>query len=136
MSMKGSKDQEGTRTQRPARMVGLGIVIGLVFAVVYSVVASVIFLVAGDQPEELLAVVASYFGGGVVAGAIIGWLRPYSRTHVGSIVVGIIGAFPVFLGFAVADEGLPLNLGDLATVAAVAVTLGGILGHKFLYKEV
>lgn len=105
------------------------------FAVVYSVVASVIFLVAGEQPEELLAVVASYFGGGVVAGAIIGWLRPYSRTHLGSIVVGIVGAFPVFLGFAVADDGLALDLGDLATVAVVAVILGGSLGHNFLYKQ-
>jgi len=129
-----SGECDGTQAPRPPRAVIPGIIIGLVFAVIYSVIATLVYVAAGFPEGEgagLPEIILSYFAGGILAGAIIGWLRPYSNTRIGSVIVGIIGAFPVLLGFYLVEFGR-IDADGLIVTAPLSVIMGGILGYRFL----
>lgn len=120
---------------RPHRNVGLGIVVGLAFAVVYSAVATLLYAfgagssTSGDPLPGLPLLILIYLGGGMLGGAAVGWLMPYSRTRLGAIIVGAVGALPFFAGLALIDDSVNVPASVIS-----ALLLGGILGYRFLYK--
>jgi hypothetical protein len=70
---------------------GLGA--GLFFACFFSAWVAVVYLFRGSAPFEarsvtLLSTVARYFGGGLLAGAIVGLLRSLTRWRLGAMAVG------------------------------------------------
>jgi RsiW-degrading membrane proteinase PrsW (M82 family) len=93
-----------------SRNVLWGVKAGLFFASFYSLFVLLLYAFRGEEPSEskgvsLLAVVVTYFIGGVLGGAIVGLLRPFTRERWGAIVVGMIAALPVVLGFSFAMYG-------------------------------
>jgi hypothetical protein len=87
-----------------------GVTAGLFFAACYTLYVTVLLALHGSAPfaavnSTYARVVSSYVGTGIAAGAIVGLLRPLLRWRAGAVAVGIIAAFAVFAGFALADQG-------------------------------
>jgi hypothetical protein len=87
-----------------------GVVSGLIIATVYSVYTIVLFITRGTAPFDAngvtpAGVIAAYYGGGLVAGGIVGVFRPLLRWRLGATFVGIVAAFAVFAGIGMANEG-------------------------------
>lgn len=87
-----------------------GVIAGLFFACFYSLYVIGLYLIRGSTPfvandTTFGQVVASYFGTGIVAGAVVGLLRPLLRWRIGAVFVGIVAAFAVFVGIALLDQG-------------------------------
>jgi hypothetical protein len=100
-----------------------------------------LFLVEGSQPFDrlhttLTVVIATYFSGGITAGAVVGAMRRNTRNRFVAILVGIIAAFCVFLGIAVASDGLP-NRWKGASWASLVVCslLFGIFGGNMFWNN-
>jgi len=77
-----------------------GVLWGIRMATGFSVFVIAEYLLVGPAPFTtigfpLLVVIAIYFCSGISAGAIVGALRPLTRTRPGSIAVGILGALVV-----------------------------------------
>ena len=115
-----------------------GIVAGLFFACFYSLIALAILLFGGGKAFEATGVtipiaIAGYFAGGLVAGALVGLLRPFAKRRIGAVAVGIGAAFPVMLGFGFIMYG-PMAQWDGGAIFGVtfaAVFLGGYGGWEF-----
>jgi len=54
---------------------------------------------------RLWEVIALYFGGAVVAGLVVGLLKPLTRTLLGAMIVGVVAVYPALL--ALSPIGLP-----------------------------
>lgn len=59
----------------------------------------------GGTAPGLLAVVGSYFLGGLLAGAVVGVLRPVGKTAWGAGLLGFVASTPVFFVFEYFDRG-------------------------------
>jgi hypothetical protein len=73
---------------------------GLLAATGYSVWASAVYLVRGpgafDQHgTSLPEIIVLYFVGGLIAGAVVGALRPLTESREGMVVVGVVAALPI-----------------------------------------
>lgn len=120
-----------------------GILWGIAVAGLYSLYVGAIYLLQGPAPFEshgtsILSIVAAYFGGGVVSGAIVGLLRPLSRWQLGAGMLGMIAAVPVFLAFDIAQHGFAaLQQVDVFAMTGFALALGGGAGWGVwkLYHE-
>ncbi len=76
---------------------------GLLFACIYSLFVAGVFAVRGRaafaaNDVSFSSVVALYAIGGVLAGAIVGALRPATKHRCGAVATGIIAAAPVLAG--------------------------------------
>ena len=96
------------------RNIGWGVLYGLLFATLYSAAAVLIYLFRGSEPFEanevtLGSTVAVYFLGGILGGAIIGLLLPWTRWRIGSVIAGLPGC----LGFGLLVSG-PITKWDAA----------------------
>ncbi len=129
------------RTQLMAH-VWLGIRWGLAMATLMS--AWVTFVVVAGSPDAFTKigvtyqeVVAAYYAGGIVAGAIVGALLPLRRTFAGAALVGTVAAFPVWVGFWFVSEGAPQRWqsGDWYGIALFSVVFG-IAGGRLMRKAV
>lgn len=105
-----------------------GIALGLIFAALYSLYVIVLFAVAGSEPFDkhhtsVLTVVASYFAGGISAGAIVGALRPYAVSRFGASLIGIVASFFVFFGIALASKGFPSHWTEPVWEAIVVLSV-------------
>lgn len=120
-----------------------GIGWGLFFAVGFSILALVVQLFAAPEsgwsgPPSLGTAIGVYFLGGVLVGAVVGLLRPFSKRLIGAAVVGLVGG----LGFAalvvVFREGtLALTRTDIEDIFILGLgwgPLAGIIMH-FIMKE-
>src|SRR5438046_1402595 len=77
-----------------------GAKVGAVFGLLYCLVAVGIFAVQGNEPFEhnqvtLPAVLALYLCSGILAGAIVGALKPLTRTKPGAMLVGLVAVTPL-----------------------------------------
>jgi hypothetical protein len=84
--------------------------VGLFFAGFYSLFVLLIYPFRGEEPSQstgvgLVAIIVTYVIGGMLGGAIVGLLRPLMRERWGAILVGMIAALPVVLGFTFAMYG-------------------------------
>lgn len=108
-----------------------GVIAGLFFACFYSLFVTGLYLLRGSAPFEANEttygqVVLSYFGTGIVAGALVGLLRPLLRWRLGAVVVGVVAAFAVFVGISLVDQGgfSQWDAGTWRMCAVLAVLLG------------
>ena len=112
-----------------------GIGIGVFFATGFTAYVTVLRLVSGTAPFERLGTtylmtVTTYYVGFSTGGALVGILLPLRRHRLGSILLGSLGLFPVYLG--VLTQLLPRTewFRDYYLLGAVFVSLavGGSLG--------
>lgn len=115
-----------------------GVGLGLAFAAFYSLYVTAWYLIEGSQPFDrlhtsLLMVIASYAFGGVTAGAFVGVMRPYLRIRLVAILVGILAAVFVFIGVAVASDGMPWRWtrNSWLSTAICSLLLGSFAGNLF-----
>ena len=112
-----------------------GLKTGLAFATVYSLFALLLFVLSGGQAfrekgVSLVNVVAAYYGGGAIAGLVVGLLRPLASTLAGAILVGIIAFIAVSSGIGLVIFGGFARWGrdELMTVATMSIVFGSVFG--------
>ena len=104
-----------TRPLRESKAVGnlkWGVKGGLGFAAVYCLWVGLLFLIGGPETFRrlgvtLTTVIATYVTVGVVAGAVIGLLRPLTGNGFGAFVVGYLAAVPITAGLMICLSGWP-----------------------------
>lgn len=110
---------------------------GLFGGIVYMLFAAiVVFFVKGgmsNAPEGItpLTLFGMYPVAGIYAGAVIGLCRPYLKTRLGSMLVGMVAAFVPCIGFLWLAKGPISDWGGVGWFAAVgsAILLGGMGGY-------
>ena len=85
---------------------------GLTLAVFYSLWIGLVFLIGGADTFGRLGVspttvIAAYVTMGVLAGAVIGLLRPLTGNGFGAFVVGYLAAVPIAAGGMICFDGWP-----------------------------
>jgi ammonia channel protein AmtB len=108
-----------------------GMVIGFLGGSLFSAIALVLYSVRGEELFERLGtslpnVLLIYHAGGAVAGLVVGLLLPLTIWRWGAVIVGILGAIPVYFG-----AGMVMGDLDLTLDLAVAVVVGGIVGYSW-----
>jgi hypothetical protein len=107
--------------------------LGLSFAAVYASIATIIVVVSGGRAVEgyrwgWVGVVISYAFGGLMSGALGGFLSPLARSSSRAFAVGVVCSAPTFAAFIVV-LGEPLfSIGAAAVIAACSLTVGGACG--------
>jgi hypothetical protein len=119
----------------------VGVRWGLVAATLFS--AWVTVVAVSGSPDAFTkvgvtygTVVAAYYAGGIVAGAIGGALLPLRRTFAGAALVGSVAAFPVWAGIWFVSEGAPWRWesGDWYGIALFSVVFG-IAAGRLMRKD-
>ena len=108
-----------------------GIKHSLWYIAFFSVIATGLVLLTGgavlaEYRLSLVAILGCYLLGGVVAGAVVGLLRPLTRTRSGAILVGTIAILPFVIGMGlllVGALGPPVTAGWYPYYFAVASLL-------------
>jgi hypothetical protein len=100
-----------------------GIAWGLALAVLFSLLASIIAVVGvlgnGDSFSGLRQVIASYVLAGAAAGFLVGILKPFTQSLIGSMLVGAIAGVTMYGSVAYsADRTIKL---DFALTAGIPV---------------
>jgi hypothetical protein len=124
-----------------AARVRVGIRWGLVMATVFSAWVTVVAVTGSADAFTKVgvtyrAVVAAYYAGGIVAGAIGGALLPLRRTFPGAALVGTVAALPVWMGIWFVSEGSPWRWqsGDWYGIALFSVVFG-IAAGRLMRKD-
>ena len=108
------------RSKRPRALVGKrtrenlkwGVSHGLGIAALYAALGVVRLLFRGISPfgpagRVALAAIAMLASVGLVAGTIVGLLRPHTANPFGALLVGFVAAGPIVFGVMILVEGLP-----------------------------
>lgn len=123
---------------RLADRVRWGVGYGAMFGTGYVVVAVAIYLLQG--PEAFAEVGVSlqvacliYFGMGVLAGGLVGLLRPLAATRDGLLLVAVLTMFAICTAFGLAMFGAPWTWrrGEAFSVIITAIGLGVLIGMQF-----
>jgi hypothetical protein len=107
---------------------------GLAFASLYCLWAVVVLLLGGEAAFRKQGItfgetIGAYLGGGVLAGAVVGFLRPLLKWAWGAPVVGVVAAIPVGLAFDLATKGARwMSVNALLTIGIFSATLGTMGG--------
>jgi hypothetical protein len=111
---------------------------GLRFAAFFTAIVLLEYIALGSAPFDHIgispkAAIAAYFASGILAGAVVGALRPFTNTLYGSVGVGIVGAFVVAAAIVSVKSGPPNRWGfvEWATVVIGAVVYGVYLGSEW-----
>lgn len=107
----------------------LGVLWGLAAALITSVVAVAQYMITDGRAFDthgitLGKVIALYFIGGIVGGAIVGLLLPLTKWRLGASVVGMVALAPFYIGIALA-----LGHKDIYSGLIAAVAIGGVAGY-------
>ena len=114
--------------------------------VCYSILAScccnLIYSLEGASPftannVTLETAIRGYFAGGIVAGVSVGLLRPWTRSRIGSVIVGILVGTPAMGAIMLTADG-PAALARFDEIFAILVggiLLGGWGGFHFWQKS-
>lgn len=119
-----------------------GVRYGCIFAACYCAIALVIFAVGGEQSYRSYGVtfgqtIALYITGGLLGGAVVGLLRPLTKTWLGAAFVGVVAAIPIsWMGMravGVTSRGeLLVGVGVLSLGWGV---IGGLSMHRIFSKR-
>lgn len=127
---------------RIARDVKSGLLGGLGVSAVYCVWVLGVYALRGSAPFDrngvtLPGVLVTYLTVGLLAGAVVGVLRPISRRPIGAYVVGFVAAFPIAAGIAVLVEGLPARWDYTMWLALLMtwVVFGAIVGRELRHHS-
>ena len=118
-----------------------GVKIGAGFGLLYCVAALVIFALQGTEPfehndVELPSVLVLYLSSGIVAGAIVGALRPLTRTKAGAMLVGVVAVTPLAFGIGTMLYGLPNSWSsDIWITVAIFILIFGPAGANTLWGK-
>jgi len=98
------------RFSMTARRIRAGVLVGLIMASFYSAWALLMhFLAPGSNSNHTTigigAVIAAYFGAGIVGGAVIGSLSPLARSWTGMVVLGMTTGIVFFFFIETATSG-------------------------------
>jgi hypothetical protein len=111
---------------------------GLRFAAFFTAIVLLEYIALGPAPFDrvgfsLQTTIATYFASGIIAGAVVGALRPLTNTFYGSVGVGIVGAFVVAAAIVSVKFGPPDRWGfvEWTTVVIGAVVYGAYLGSEW-----
>jgi hypothetical protein len=113
---------------------------GLAFAGVISAFVLVMYIANGaafaNLGMSLPEIVLLYALGGVLAGGVVGAMRPWTRTRLGAMVAGVAAALPASLAFGVALYGAPSRWRrtELANCVIYAVIMG-VVGGSALWNR-
>lgn len=107
----------------------LGIALGVTGAVLLTLVAVMIYVLKGPGVFEQIgmslgATIGLYFAGGLIGGALLGFLFPLTVSRLGATFVGIVVVSPLYLGAAILLGDPDLLAGIIASVA-----VGGLVGY-------
>lgn len=112
-----------------------GIRRGLYFASGFSVFVLIEYLLLGSAPFShagvtLGEVIALYFAAGILAGGLVGILRPLNRTFAGATTIGILAAAVVYGLAMITIAGLPnrWHVEHWIGLMVLSVAVGGYLG--------
>lgn len=110
-----------------------GVKWGAYFAFVYSLIAGVIALTRGNVPFEkegttLPKVLAVYWGGGLVAGVLIGLLWRVRGSNVGAALVGAVASVPVSCAVLLATEPPAAWGQEFTTYLVAGLVIGPLFG--------
>ena len=104
-------------------------------AAAYSLFAIVVALAQGSiafsqYGRDLAQILTSYLVAGLVGGAIVGLLRPFNSTVIGSAITGFIASFSVFLAMNTLLAGNPSRWpeGEWWTVLVISIIAGPLVG--------
>jgi len=118
-----------------------GIQWGMIIASIYSLIALVLNGFSSGQAFSRKGItvgqtIALYFISGLIAGVIIGSLRPIMKTKLGASAVGVIAAFPLSVGISVMRSGSPSGWNDETWVPTViTAVVFGIIGARVFWSE-
>jgi len=89
-----------------------GVALGVAMATLYSAWVALVYALNGSRPfvevgVTLPVVIAVYYAGGVLGGAVAGTLWPRARSRVQATLVGVLVAVVVTIGAGVAMYGYP-----------------------------
>jgi hypothetical protein len=114
----------------------MGVALGLVYLVLGLVVLQLRGGFALLELRSVLKLTASFVGGGLWAGVIVGALRPLLVRKAAAIVVGIISLLPAAAGihYLFNERSFPWALRDYFVVVAWA-SVFGTLGALALWRE-
>ena len=105
--------------------------------VALSLLALIVFLIGGEGTFASLhtsfaKAVLAYLLGGIIAGTIVGILRPLARWKAGAVVVGFLASLPVAVLFRLAAVGADgWSKRDTGVSLLFAATLGTSLGVAY-----
>jgi hypothetical protein len=110
-----------------------GIRWGLWMAAGFSAIALVItgFRGSPDYPEfglSIGSIILLYFALGLIAGALVGVLRPFTRTKSGGFFVGWLIGSLVYGGAGLMIKGVGIAIIPVALILGLAI--GGTLGYQ------
>lgn len=120
-----------------------GVTWGVGMAMWFTLIATVIYVIAGAQrlegfPMTLPALIGTYCAGGILAGFVVGLLRPLGRRWWGAMLIGVVGAFLTMLSVGIAMEGWITRWDRSNFEAAVTYSLlaGPVTGLLVWWKYV
>jgi hypothetical protein len=110
---------------------------GLRAAVVYCLWVGLLFLIGGPETFSrlgvtLTTVMATYVTVGVLAGAVIGLLRPLTGNGFGAFVVGYLAAVPITAGIMICLKGWPSTwtIGLWHSFPMLVLIFGTMVGYE------
>jgi len=125
------------RFGRALRNLKWGVSGGLGIASLYCVWVVLLYLIQGADPfsrqrVSLTTVIATYLASGLVAGAVVGLLRPWTENGFGAFVVGLLAGVPITAGLMVCVAGWPSawSNNDQRGFPVLAIMVGTALGYE------
>jgi hypothetical protein len=130
-----NEDHAGKSSGTITQNVVWGLRWSLKFVVAYSLIAGSVFIFSGpsDGPLSFPQILLMYLGLGVVAGIVIGLLRPLFRTRMGATVAGMIVGAAVYIGGGISVAGIQVmhEPGPVIALLLAALLVGGLSGSKW-----
>jgi hypothetical protein len=113
---------------------------GALFGAAFVMIAVAIYFLSGKSAFEshrttLLRMVLTYFVGGVLAGTVVGLLKPLTNSKTGAAIVGFAAALPVATLIRFATDGFGLwQRSDTIEAIVMGLILGAPTG--VIYREI
>lgn len=108
---------------------------GLFLGLIYCGFAGLVLLTQGFRNVRL-EIFGIYLGGGLVGGLLVGALRPWIRSRVTAMTVGVVVMAPLGFGFLLLRNGPIANWDEAQFVALIAGSiLLGSMGGKIFWDQ-